>query len=163
MQTGHIGNGSYGGSLKSCTSLSWFQPCICTRFTWHCHNSLQHRVSHPDSNGHIFTAFSAASGPTCQEEDPYFPTSRQPSWPCPPLPVRCYMPYVSLVVYHVILALIILWVTVIIMWIKIEPLEMMYYLIVSILLFGLNLVTECHNSSLSIFHVQPQASMYRLN
>ena len=39
----------------------------------------------------------------------------------------------------------------------------MDYLIVSILLFLLNLVTECHNFSCSMCHFQSQASIYLLN
>ena len=59
--------------------------------------------------------------------------------------------------------LVILWVSVISLLIKREPLETTDHLIMSSLLFGLNPVTKCHNLSLSIFHVQPQASIYRLN
>ena len=45
--------------------------------------------------------------------------------------------------------------------IKREPLETMNYLIMYRLLFGLNPMTERHNSPHSICHVQSQASMSR--
>ena len=50
--------------------------------------------------------------------------------------------------------LVILRFNVIILYIKKEPLETMDCLIVSNLLFLLNLVTECHNVSRSVCHVQ---------